>query len=188
MFVAGIAVMSLDGCLTRHEEPGTGFASAADHAFFRKALQDFDCTLMGRRTFEAGRASILRAREGSRLQMVLTTTPERFAADAIADHLEFHRAGALSALRDLAGRGRSRCALLGGSRLYTEAALEGLLDELWITIEPVAFGHGAPMFERGAEFQFRFLGSENLSGDTILLRYGGRGCSPARFTPPRAPW
>ena len=74
MFVAGIAVMSLDGCLTHHDHPGTAFASAADHAFFRKALEDFDCTLMGRRTFEAGRASILRARAGSRLQTVLTTT------------------------------------------------------------------------------------------------------------------
>lgn len=171
MFVAGIAVMSLDGCLTRHDEPGTAFASAADHAFFKKALQDFDCTLMGRRTFEAGRGSILRAREGSRLQTVLTTTPKRFAAETIADHLEFRSGSTEGVLRDLARRGRSRCALLGGARLYTEACEKGLLDELWITIEPVAFGHGAPMFERGADFQFKFLGFETLSADTILMRY-----------------
>ena len=89
MFLVGIAVMSLDGRLTRHDHPGTGFASSADHGFFRQALATFDCSVAGRRTYEAGRESILRAREGSRLQFVLTSTPERFEEDSLAEHLEF---------------------------------------------------------------------------------------------------
>jgi len=163
--------MSLDGCLTRHQEPGTGFASAADHAFFRTALQTFDCSLSGRLTYEAGRESILRQRSGFRLQMVLTTTPERFAKDALAEHLEFRNANVQTVLRDLSDRGRSRCALLGGSRLYTEACREGLLDELWITLEPATFGQGTRMFDGPVAFNFDLLSSENLSRDTLLLKY-----------------
>ena len=146
--------MSLDGCLTRHDDPGTGFASAKDHAFFRAALQTFDSSIAGRLTYEAGRASILKQREGPRLQMVLTTTPERFEADALVEHLEFRNAGTAAVLRELSSRGRSRCALLGGARLYTEACAQALLDELWITIEPVAFGEGARMFEDRVHFRF----------------------------------
>jgi dihydrofolate reductase len=175
MFLAGIAVMSLDGCLTRHERPGTGFASSADHEFFRAALRTFDCSLAGRLTYEAGRESILRQREGPRLQMVLTSTPERFAADAVPEHLEFRDAGTASAVEELARRGRTRCALLGGARLYTEACAQGLLDELWITVEPMAFGSGARMFEGSVDFGFDLLSSEPLSGSTMLLKYRRAG-------------
>jgi dihydrofolate reductase len=163
--------MSLDGCLTRHQNPGTGFASAADHEFFRAALQTFDCSLSGRRTYEAGRESILRARTGSRLQMVLTSTPERFEADALADHLEFRNAGASTVLGELENRGRTRCALLGGARLYTEACVQGLLDELWITLEPVVFGQGTRMFEGVVDFNFELVSSEPLSAHTLLVKY-----------------
>lgn len=171
MFLAGIAVMSLDGCLTRHEEPGTGFASTADHAFFQAALRTFDCSLLGRKTYEAGRESILRARDGSRLQMVLTSMPDRFVMDARAGHLEFRNAATADVVRELAGRGRMRCALLGGARLYEEACAQALLDELWVTIEPAAFGVGSRMFEGRVDFRFELTEVERLGPDTLLLKY-----------------
>ncbi|MEO8501970.1 MAG: dihydrofolate reductase family protein [Vicinamibacteria bacterium] len=175
MFLAGIAVMSLDGCLTRHGEPGTGFASPADHAFFRAALRTFDCSIAGRKTYEAGRESILRAREGSRLQMVLTTTPERFAADAQVEHLEFKNASTFDVARELGARGQKRCALLGGASLYEEACARDLLDELWVTIEPAAFGTGARMFEGRVDFHFELADVQRLASDTVLLKYRRRG-------------
>jgi len=171
MRVVGIAVMSLDGCLTRHAEPGTGFASAADHSFFRGALQTFDCSVAGRKTYEAGRESMLRARDGSRLQMVLTASPGRYEADSRIEHLEFRNAGAADVISELARRGRTRCALLGGAGLYTEACVQGLLNELWVTIEPRAFGEGSRMFDGRVDFAFELVGMEPLSPNTILLKY-----------------
>jgi dihydrofolate reductase len=178
--VVGFAVMSLDGCLTHHHHPGTGFASAADHAFFRAALQTFDCSLAGRLTYEAGREAMLRAREEPRLQMVLTGTPERFEADSVGGRLEFRNADTRAAVAELARRGFSRCALLGGARLYTEACAHDLLDELWVTVEPVAFGEGARMFEGRTNFRFEVVGSERLSADTWLLKYRRAGGSAPR--------
>ena len=116
MFIAGIVVMSLDGCLTRHGQAGTGFASAADHAFFREALSGFDCSIAGRKTFEAGRESILRARDGSRLQMILTTTLARFAAEARPEHLEFRDQDMAARVKDLKAPGPTRCGGGGGRR------------------------------------------------------------------------
>lgn len=172
MFIAGIVVMSLDGCLTRHAEQGTGFASAADHAFFRDALRGFDCSIAGRKTFEAGRESILRARDGSRLQMILTSTPAHFAAEARPGHLEFRDSNLTAVARELKDRGRTRCAVVGGSSLYREACASGLLDELWITVEPLAFGEGVRMFDEPVNFAFALLSFEALSPQTLLLKYG----------------
>lgn len=177
VFIVGIVVMSLDGCLTHHDRPGTGFGSAADRAFFRAALPTFDSSIAGRLTYQAGRESILRARESSRLQMVLTSAPERFEADSMAEHLEFRNADTSAVVAELRHRGRSRCALLGGARLYTEACARDLLDELWVTIEPVAFGEGTRMFEGRTDFRFEVVGAERLSSETWLLKYrrvGGR--------------
>lgn len=188
MFVVGLVVMSIDGCLTRHDQPGTAFASNEDRAFFRDALLGFDCSVAGRKTYEAGRDSILRAREGSRLQVVLTTTPERFAGDARPEHLEFRNCGVADVARELAGRGRSRCAVLGGPPLYREARAQGLLNELWITVEPVAFGEGVRMFDGPVDFGFEFLSCEALSSRTLILKYRSAaddrraGQSSRRFT------
>lgn len=169
--MVGIAVMSLDGCLTRHDRPGTSFASPADTIFFHEALQTFDSSIAGRRTFEAGRESILKAREGSRLQMVLTRTPERFAQEAREEHLEFRNADLVAVSRELARRGRSRCALVGGTGLYTEACAQNLMDELWVTIEPVVFGEGARMFEGMVDFRFELASSHRLGEGTLLIKY-----------------
>ncbi len=175
MELVGIAVMSLDGCLTRHDRAGTGFASKADHAFFRAALQTFDSTLVGRRTYEASRQGMLRAREAPRLQVVLTSTPARFEGDARPERLEFRAMGVGGAVAELTSRGRARCALLGGTRLYTEALERSLLDELWVTVEPIVFGSGVRMFEGRIDGRFAFSSSETLAGSTLLLKYRARG-------------
>jgi dihydrofolate reductase len=167
----GLVVMSLDGCLTRHDRPGTGFASPSDGILFREALQTFDCSVMGRRTFEAGRPSILRAREGSRLQIVLTSNPQGFAPDARPDHLEFRNNGVAAVASELLLRGRTRCALLGGTQLYTEACSSGLMDELWMTLEPLAFGEGVRLFATPVDFRFELASSLTLEGGTMLLKY-----------------
>ena len=171
MRVVGFVVMSIDGCLTRHDEPGTSFASAEDHRFFRSALQTFDAVLAGRKTYEASRTSPLWTKADSRLRMVLTGSPERFALESRPGQLEFHDASAGTALSDLERRGRERCALLGGSRLFTDACRDTRLDELWITLEPLAFGEGARMFEGRMNQRFALASTEALSENTLLLKY-----------------
>jgi dihydrofolate reductase len=171
MLIVGFVVMSLDGCLTRHDEPGTSFASPEDHRFFRAALQTFDSVLAGRRTYEASRTSPSWTRSDSRLRMILTSSPDRFTADARPGELEFHNASVETAVADLEGRGRQRCALLGGPCLFTDAARANLLDELWVTLEPLAFGQGARMFEGCVDFRFALASTESLSANTLLLKY-----------------
>ena len=175
MLVVGFAVMSLDGCLTRHDDPGTSFGSREDRAFFRAALETFDSVLAGRKTYEASRNASLWAKPDSQLRMILTSAPEAFADAARTGDLEFVNASLEEAVARLESRGRKRCALLGGARLFADACRADLLDELWITLEPVAFGHGLRMFEGRVDFRFALSSSEALSADTLLLKYRRAG-------------
>lgn len=172
MHTVGIAVMSLDGCLTRHGDPGTGFASAADQRFFRAAMRTFDCALMGGGGYRAARDRILADRQPRQLRTVLTRTPERYEGDARPGVLEFRSGEPAPNIMDLAGRGFRRCAVVGGGRILTACMRAGLLDELWITIEAVAFGEGHRLFEGPVDFRFRLHDTERLGPDTVLLRFG----------------
>lgn len=171
MKVVGFVVMSLDGCLTRHEEPGVGFASEADRRYFHQALAEFDCTLMGHGTFEARRDAILGALSPRRLRVVWTRHPDRHSAEEQAGLLEF-RDGKPSAILDrLAERGYSGCAVLGGAALFTACLEERRMPELWVTIEPRVFGTGQRMFAGHLDQAFGLRELAPLSADTVLLKY-----------------
>jgi riboflavin biosynthesis pyrimidine reductase len=146
MQVVLFAVVSLDGCLTRHDEPTMeSLSSAADVAHFKRAVSTCDATISGRLTYEADRSRLLesiRRTPGTKKRIVMTSRPEHFADDAMNGVLEFTNADAATVVNDLRADGRQRVALLGGSGLYNEFLAEGLVDELVITIEARVFGTG----------------------------------------------
>jgi dihydrofolate reductase len=171
METIGIVAMSLDGCMTRHDREGVGFASSGDREFFRAALAECDCCLMGSQTFEGGRERILQGIEQDRLRLVLTSEPSRYAGFARPDRLEFHTGDLARTIDWLRSRGFRRCAILGGTGIYTEAVARGLMDELWITLEPVAFGTGRRLFDGPNDFRFSLKSVERLGENTLLLKY-----------------
>lgn len=171
MHTVGIVAMSLDGCMTRHDKEGVGFASSGDREFFREALSTCDCCIMGSRTFEGGRDRILQGIEQDRLRLVLTSEPGRYAGFARPGRLEFRTGDLARTLDWLGARGFRRCAILGGTGIYTEAVSRGLMDELWITLEPVAFGTGRRLFDGPNDFHFALTSVERLGESTLLLKY-----------------
>lgn len=169
--IIGIAAVSLDGLITRHDEEGTGFASPEDGQFFRQALKTFDCSLMGRRTYEVSRERILSSLTPERLRIVRTRYPETFAADAVRERLEFTSAPLSDVLEGLRARGKKRCAVLGGTRIYSEGLEQGWMDELWLTLEPLGFGSGKRLLEGQLSARFRLKNARHLSESTLLLKY-----------------
>lgn len=171
METVGIAVMALDGCLTRHDEEGTAFASEADQCFFRETLRTFDCAIMGGAGYRAARDRILSELAPKLLRIVLTRTPKLYVADARPDVLEFRSDDPAEVIRDLAERRYVRCAVIGGARLLSACLRYRLLDELWITLEPVLFGEGRRLIQGAVEFHLELLSTELLGPSTPLLRY-----------------
>lgn len=168
-----VAVQSLDGCITRGDTPGIGFASQADQEWFQSVLPSFDSAIMGRKTWEAVRPAILAAIEGNpgRIRMVVTRRPDAWQQDHRPGILEFTDRSPEAILKNLVRRGKRNTILLGGAtlnRLFLEA---DLVDRLWITLEPVIFGAGRRLVDGPLASRFLLEDTEHLSPSVLLLKY-----------------
>jgi dihydrofolate reductase len=158
-----IAAQSLDGYITKHAREGTSFTSKEDQVYFRNVLKTFDCSLFGARTFEASKLSILKSLSSERLRVVWTRNPEKFGEYQQEGRLEFYAGDLKTLFSDLETR--------GGTSVYTECIKQNLVDELWLTLEPLAFGGGKKLFEGEIDVRFELLSTEHLSSNTLLLKY-----------------
>jgi len=174
MQIVLIAAQSLDGFITRHGEPGADFTSKEDKAWFARALQGFDASILGGMTYRAERSRFLASRTPGRRRMVLTRQPEVFAADALPGALEFTSESPVALAQRLHHEGHRRCALLGGAQIHRQFLEASLVDELWITLEPRLFGSGTPLVGGSVDIRLQLIGTEALGGDTSLVRYAVR--------------
>jgi dihydrofolate reductase len=166
-----IAAQSLDGFITRHDEPGVAFTSPEDKAYFRTVLAGFDVGVFGGETYRVSRAAIRANPAGLRLRLVLSRTPDRYAAEAAPGSLEFTRAGPAELVAGLRARGFRQCALLGGSHVHSLFLEAGLVDEVWLTVEPVLFGGGTPLLARRADVRLELQAVDRLARHTLVLKY-----------------
>lgn len=166
-----IAAQSLDGFITRHNKPGSEFASDGDRAFFREALRGFDCCVMGAETYRVSRGKIRAALMPDRLRIVLTRKPETFGDDNEPGKLEFLNTPPGKLVAALRQRGFQHCAILGGSQIHSLFMEAGLVDELWLTVEPLLFGGGTPLLAGRTEVKLSLISSEKLGTNTLLLKY-----------------
>jgi dihydrofolate reductase len=171
MRVTLIAVQSLDGFITRHGTPGAGFASEADQRYFRAALRGFDCAVMGRATYAQSRATGGGQPDASRRRVVLTRAPEKFAADTVPGAVEFTAEPPEKIIARLRAAGHRTCALLGGAQIHSLFLAAGLVDELWLTVEPRLFGGGTPLLTTPTDARLELLAHLPLDSGTLLLKY-----------------
>ena len=179
MEILGIAVVSLDGCLTRHDEPGSSFASDEDQAHFRATLASCDAAIMGRATFDEEREHILASADADRLRVVLTRSPAAYRGLERRGTLEFTDAAPRAVAEDLARRGVRRVALLGGGQIYALFAAAGLVNAWIVTVEPRLFGDGTRLLEGKADVRLELVESRRLNeAGTVLLTYRVPGIDP----------
>lgn len=172
MDVILIVVTSLDGRITSPRGVGPEFASTADQQWFSRVLGEFDCSVMGRATYEAIPAEKTAPAHEGRLRTVLTRKPEDYAKKGRPGAVEFTADEPQAVVAGLANRGYKRCALLGGGQIYRAFLTAGLVDAAWVTLEPVVLGGGI-LFADGdvVNRRFELHDTKNLSGDTLLLNY-----------------
>lgn len=167
-----IAVQSIDGFITRHDAPGaSSFASEHDQRRFRELLAESDCSVFGAATFRAEEAAINASLSPSRLKVVMTRSPEVFAAKIRPGLMEFSDESPSALALRLAASGHRRCSLLGGGQIYAAFLAAGLVDEICLTVEPWVFGGGAKLAVSACDARFSLVEVERLGPDTVFLRY-----------------
>lgn len=166
-----IAATSVDGRITRGAMEGNAFTSPEDRIWFQKTLAGMDAVLMGRKTYEAI-APALQARKDQTEtpRIIFTHSPEQFAGDT-GPGLQFTAESPETCIERLSTTGYTRLALVGGAALHTAFLGAGLVDELWLTIEPYLFGQGKLLAPHVPEVALELIEHSLLSTQTILLRY-----------------
>lgn len=159
------AALSLDGFIspTAHVR-SFEWTSKEDQQLIIKLGREAEVIVMGANTFDTFK--IKRAPPGRRL-IIYTTKPESVHGEGI----ETTREDPKVLLRRLEREGVKNVIIEGGSAIYRLFLEAKVVDDLYITIEPVLFGDGISFMNGQAVTKLTLIGKRMLNDSTILLHY-----------------
>jgi dihydrofolate reductase len=166
--VVAIAAMTIDGKIALHSKHLTDWTSREDKSFLRAVLDDYEVIVLGNNTYEVA-GSVFSKRKCIVLTRSGRTTEDKHGNLTYLNPEISSIEGALEPF--------GKVALLGGTQTYTYFLERNLIDELYLTIEPVVFGKGLDLFDCRDDvlIKFRVVSVRNLNDTgTILLHYGRR--------------
>lgn len=156
-----IAVLSADGFIAENPtQTPMEWTSKEDKRFFSQRTKQAGVVVFGQNTFETiGKA-----------------LPDRhnvvYSRDKQYEGVEVTQKDPRVLLQDLEKRGFKEVAICGGSTIYTMFIQTGLVDTLYLTIEPVLFGQGMTLFNKEIDRKLNLVKVEKLGEQSILLEYG----------------
>ena len=162
MNVILIAAVTADGFIGRSSGHAADWTSKEDKQLFVKVTKEAGTMVMGSKTFETiGRAL------PERRMIVLTSRPHDYAADDV----EFTDESPTELVNRLEAEGTNDITVCGGAHVYHAFMEADLVDELYLTVEPVLFGIGVKLFAGELESKLQLTETQKLNENVVLLQY-----------------
>ena len=163
MKVCLIAALTVDGFIGKDAgHSSLDWTSKEDKQFFVEKTKELGTLIVGRTTFETFKKPL-----PNRRNIVLTSTPEKYEVEGA----EFTSEDPKQLLARLEGEGVESVAVIGGSKVYSQFLEEGLVTDLYLTVEPVMFGSGVPLAQLDTPVQMELESERLLNSSTVLLHY-----------------
>lgn len=140
MTITCIAAVTLDGKIAQHQRHFTDWTSTEDKRALTEKLNASDVVIVGRNTFDIAHQPLSR-----RNCIVFTRSVD--SPKRMSDRLLFCNPAETDVHALL--ENYSAIAVLGGTPVYSWFFKQGLVDSLLLTIEPIVFGYGLPLFDLG---------------------------------------
>lgn len=142
------AVVSKDGMIARNShESTTTWTSAEDLEHFRKKMNESDVVVVGHNTYDVAEVYL-----SKRNCILVTSRVKRFLRTD--NKLLLWNPKGVPPEKILADY--KKIAVIGGTRVYTYFLDNDLIDEIYITTEPITFGEGVPLFSHPVDLSARF--------------------------------
>lgn len=163
--ITAVAAITLDGRIALHRGHPSDWTSREDKQFLHSFLDTCDAIVIGNNTYRTAKKAL------SKRNCIVFTRSVPATKRLANNLLSCNPRGAN--LRALLNQYK-KVAVLGGSAVYTYFLEHNLLDELYLTIEPLVFGKGLSLFESPKMLQkpFRLISLKRLNKKgSILLCY-----------------
>jgi dihydrofolate reductase len=164
MRVFAIAAVTVNGFIGQTpDQTSWDWTSPEDRKLLVQLTKEAGTVVLGSKTFDTfrhkrafpGRRTIIYTRHPKTIDIPDIETTDETPNDLV---------------RRLELEGATGLAVIGGTTIYNLFLASGMLDELYLTIEPIVFGSGIPLFG-AASVTLQLLDSRNLNDNTILLHY-----------------
>jgi dihydrofolate reductase len=158
-----LMAVTLDGKTGKDSEHFVDWTEQEDKKFFVKITKKAGVIIMGSKTFDTigeplpGRKNIILTRNRLR--------KSRW------DNLVFTNKSPANLLKCLEDEGFSEAVLAGGPTVNTLFAREKLIDEIIVTISPLIFGYGTPLFSEEIAMELKLLDVHRRGKDLVAITY-----------------
>ena len=160
-----IAAVSADGKIAQStDQNSTDWTSKEDLKFFIEKTKEARCLVMGNKTYQTIGKPLK-----NRLNVIMTRNTDE--KESVSDLLEYTLAAPKEILENLKSRGFEKVAIAGGSQIYSLFLKEGLVTDLYLTIEPVLFGDGIPLASEFERIDLDLIESEKMGEQAIMMHY-----------------
>ena len=165
MKISLIASITADGFIAQSvEQSSLKWTSREDTRFFVQFTKRVGTIIMGSRTFETINKPL-----PDRKIIVLTRSKkyDQFETDQVrAESRDIKEV-----LEELESLGQEEVAITGGTSVYTQFMKANLVDELYLTVEPIIFGKGLNLFNESLDQELELIEIIDLSEQTKVLHY-----------------
>jgi dihydrofolate reductase len=145
----------------------SNWTSKEDKVFMRALLAKCDVVIVGNNTYKTAVKPL-----SKRNCIVFSRSANKLISKSA--NLLYVNPGKVNIKRLIEKLGYSKVALLGGAQTYSYFLEHGLLDEIYLTIEPLAFGGGISLFanKKIGNYKFKLISIKKLNKTgSVLLKY-----------------
>ena len=165
-----IAAVTADGYIAKETNHAAFWTSKEDKKRFVEITKRAGVVVMGLTTFKTlGRPL------PKRLNMIYSPEPLGDIAKPKDGNIETVVETTTDTPHDLLlkleARGFKEVAICGGASIYNMFMKSGLVDSLYLTIEPIIFGKGIRLFNDDMHHQLTLKSCEKTDGGSLLLEY-----------------
>jgi dihydrofolate reductase len=178
-FIA-IAAITLDGKIAKGPNHMSDWTSKEDKRFMRCLLDKCDVIIVGNNTYKTAISPL-----SKRNCIVLSRSADKLISKSAS--LTYCKPNKTAIKKLLKTKNYKLITILGGAQTYTYCLQNNMLNELYLTIEPIVFGQGINLFsvfpsplargdarrtERSKLWNFKFVSIKKLNKQGgLLLRY-----------------
>ncbi|OHA63538.1 MAG: hypothetical protein A2842_01815 [Candidatus Wildermuthbacteria bacterium RIFCSPHIGHO2_01_FULL_48_25] len=162
-----IAALSGDGFIAKNPSHSSlSWRSQGDRQFFISRTREARVVVMGLNTAKTSRRPM-----PERLNIIYAKGKEELPQWQEFEGWEVTQKDPISLIQEIAERGYGEVAICGGQTIYTMFMEAGVVDKLYLTIEPILFGQGMTLFNKELDIKLELVGTKKLGEQTLLLEY-----------------